>query len=291
MKLYRIADWHRHFETYETKKLDSLKWVAVPNKHDGLGFRSICAERDSIALYGAWVLILQLASKSPKDRRGMLIRGENPITARGMSMMTGFPEKVFERALEFFSKPIIGWIVTEEWNAPMLDAAVKTAAHAGKTACMEGNGMEGIEGKGSKAAADAALVFPQILQTPDFEQAWADWLKHRSEIRKPMKPTQCKAVLGDLAAMGVTRAIAAIRHTITKGWQGLREPEGNEVKRYTPQAAMRQSFVEPIGWKKWIDENMPDAVFRTGGTHEAKRWADLPAYAQEAILKEMQKHG
>jgi hypothetical protein len=56
-------------------------------------------------------------------------------------------------------------------------------------------------------------------------EAWASWKKHRSEIKKPLKPTMEAGQLAELAAWGEARAIAAIRFTIAKGWQGLREPD------------------------------------------------------------------
>jgi hypothetical protein len=77
--------------------------------------------------------------------------------------------------------------------------------------------------KGRKAAA--AVPVPEVLLTPDFEAAWADWKAHRIEIRKPLKPTQEAEQLRQFALWGVPRAVAAIRHTILKGWQGVREPD------------------------------------------------------------------
>lgn len=58
-----------------------------------------------------------------------------------------------------------------------------------------------------------------------FMKAWELWVTHRSEIRKPLKPTSTKMCLKELAAMGEARAIAAIEFTIGKGWQGLREDD------------------------------------------------------------------
>ena len=68
-----------------------------------------------------------------------------------------------------------------------------------------------------------------------FAIAWTDWVKHRSEIRKPIKPTMRKAQLADMAKMGEARAISAIQYTISKGWQGLAEPDAQQTFRLTPQ--------------------------------------------------------
>jgi len=63
------------------------------------------------------------------------------------------------------------------------------------------------------------------LNTPQFTEAWANWEKHRKEIRKPLTRQSVKMQMRDFERWGVDRAIAAIEHTIKKGWQGIREPE------------------------------------------------------------------
>lgn len=42
-----------------------------------------------------------------------------------------------------------------------------------------------------------------------------------------MKPTQAESMLKQMAFWGVSRSVSAIRHTITMGWTGIREPESN----------------------------------------------------------------
>ena len=67
---------------------------------------------------------------------------------------------------------------------------------------------------------------PPELQTTEFLSAWSDWLQHRAEIRKPLKPTATANKLRELAKWGPARAVAAIRHSIGNGWQGIFEPNG-----------------------------------------------------------------
>jgi hypothetical protein len=69
------------------------------------------------------------------------------------------------------------------------------------------------------------LSIPENLQTGEFKTAWSDWQKHRREIRKPITPTSGKAQLIKLSKLGEEKAVLTIEHTITNGWQGLREPE------------------------------------------------------------------
>lgn len=90
--------------------------------------------------------------------------------------------------------------------------------------------------------------FPQGLDSPEFADAWASWTRHRTELRKPLKPTQAAEQLKMLAGWGEPRAIAAIRHTIAMGWQGIREPEASlpgigkptEPKLFTMPKAIRR---------------------------------------------------
>lgn len=71
----------------------------------------------------------------------------------------------------------------------------------------------------------ASVPIPESLNSEAFRDAWVRWCKHRSEIRQPLKPTMCDGQLRELLAMGHDRAIAALNHTIAKGWTGLREPD------------------------------------------------------------------
>ena len=82
-----------------------------------------------------------------------------------------------------------------------------------------GGGAQG--GLIAEPEAEEPLPFDSVA----FTEAWKHWEQHRREIRKPLKPTMREAQLRELEAMGEARAIAALRHTIAKGWQGIREPD------------------------------------------------------------------
>jgi hypothetical protein len=97
----------------------------------------------------------------------------------------------------------------------------------------------------SKKETPTPLRIPDGLSTPEFQSAWTDWQHHRREIKKALTPTQTTKQLEQFAEWGVSRSVAAIRHTIRMGWQGIREPEtpsgsfkGNGQSSH--EAAMRQ---------------------------------------------------
>ena len=69
------------------------------------------------------------------------------------------------------------------------------------------------------------VTFPPDLDTEAFREAWTLWCRHRREIKKPLKPTMAEQQLNQFVEWGEARSIAAIRHTIARGWQGIQEPE------------------------------------------------------------------
>lgn len=62
------------------------------------------------------------------------------------------------------------------------------------------------------------------FSSDQFQEAWNDWKQHRIEIKKKLTPLTTSQQLKKLSEMGEERAIAAIYHTIEKGWQGIFEP-------------------------------------------------------------------
>lgn len=106
--LYRVRNWEDHYENHITRKIKHLNWVATPNKHDGRGFRRLLRMPDGIALYGAWHIILQVASKMPK--RGTLADEDGPLTPEDISDKTGAPADLIRRALRACSSPEVGWL-------------------------------------------------------------------------------------------------------------------------------------------------------------------------------------
>lgn len=109
MNLYVIRDWKTHYEKAQSRQVDRVSWVPLPVKHDGLGFRRLMRMKNGIALYGAWVLIVQVAAKCPL--RGTLADEKGrPLTPEDISLMTGAPSDSLLAALQVFSSEDIGWI-------------------------------------------------------------------------------------------------------------------------------------------------------------------------------------
>jgi hypothetical protein len=105
--MLRIRDWNKHFETAQTRPYKLLRWVPIPNKHDGDGFTQLIEHDHGVMHYGAWTLLVQLASKC--NPRGTLVRDGNiPHTAESLGRILRVAAGVFREAIPRFIQ--IGWL-------------------------------------------------------------------------------------------------------------------------------------------------------------------------------------
>ncbi len=108
---YRVRNWKANFEISQSRKVPKLSWVAIPNKHDGKGFLRLLSERDGSALYGCWILIVQVASKCPE--RGTLADEDGPLTPADIALKTRVSVELVERTLKRLSDNDIRWIESD----------------------------------------------------------------------------------------------------------------------------------------------------------------------------------
>lgn len=141
---YSVKDWDQYFETAESRKLRSTRWVPVPNKHDGKGYRRVTQHPQAVQIFCAWNLILQVASKMPI--RGVLADRDGPLETEDLSAKTGYPAAIFQTAFDFLSGPSIGWLIRDDQqSAPELQQAPPEIRHhaADTAACHSGSSSEG----------------------------------------------------------------------------------------------------------------------------------------------------
>lgn len=184
--LYKVRDWNKHFENNRTRELKRLDWVPTPNKHDGDGFTELLSMPKGISLFGAWNLILQVASKC--DPRGVLVRQKKnpaptcdsdyvPHDSDSLSRVTRCPSDIMQLSLDACVK--IGWldrifIVDNRLENPATSCGIvtdtppmPTAGHC-EQAPMEGKGMEENRREGNycgeppEAASPPVMVFPCV---------------------------------------------------------------------------------------------------------------------------------
>ena len=108
MKAIQIRNWDEWFENSQSRKLRSLAWFPMPNRHDGKGYAHLSKHENATQILSGWTLLLQVASKQP--RRGLLVDEDGPISVEDLALMTRFPENVFRETIEVLASLGIGWI-------------------------------------------------------------------------------------------------------------------------------------------------------------------------------------
>jgi hypothetical protein len=173
LKVLRIHDWGKHFENNRTRELKKMEWIPIPNKHDGDGFTELMDAENSVAYFGAWVLILQVASKC--DPRGTLLRdcaagGKTPHTPDTLARVTRGDPVIFAEAIDKLIS--IGWIETCEFVAP---SRGEVAPSRGEVP-MEWNGMEGngMEWKTTTGSSDFIESFKTLSSFKPFQSITPD---------------------------------------------------------------------------------------------------------------------
>lgn len=130
---YSIQGWDEHFENAASRKLRHLTWVPIPNRHDTGGYRRVMRHERGPEIYAAWVLMVQVASKS--NPRGSLSNGSRPFDAEDLADKTGCPAEVFRIAFEVLSSERIGWL---RKSATIAAESPTTAAGSGARDCLKG---------------------------------------------------------------------------------------------------------------------------------------------------------
>jgi len=87
------------------------------------------------------------------------------------------------------------------------------------------------------------VSLPTPLDNEEFKAAWSDWISYRKEARlRPWIARTVKAQHDRLAEWGSPRAVAAIRASITQGWQGIYEPQATSQKTRPPVSVFAGRF-------------------------------------------------
>lgn len=180
MKCYRVTNWDKRFENNRSRELKKLNWVPVPNFHDGDGYTELLDHPNGPAHYGAWSVLVQVASKC--DPRGTLLRdGNRPHDLASLSRMTRVPVDVFKEAVERFIA--IHWLELIDVGEPTYviphDGAGLSQDDAAMSHPPAVNGREWKEGKelkeSSSADAEGATAKPsKQVYTTSFES----WYSH-----------------------------------------------------------------------------------------------------------------
>jgi hypothetical protein len=102
----------------------------------------------------------------------------------------------------------------------------------------------------SKRKTTESAVIPELLaESEEFVSAWAMWLDHLKQKRKPASPYAQYLQLRKCIGMGVSRSVAMLNHSIEHNWLGLYEE--NENKNTSGRSTERPKSIKPDHSKGW----------------------------------------
>ncbi len=85
---------------------------------------------------------------------------------------------------------------------------------------------------------------PELKNSSEFLAAWEEWVTHLGQKNETVTEISENAQLDEFNEMGLARALAAIRFSITKNYSGIHEPKTN-------QAAQKKSALsQALGARK-----------------------------------------
>jgi hypothetical protein len=180
--IYKVRDWQKHFENNRSRTVENLRWVCVPNKHDGEGYATVMEQENAAELFAAWVLILQVASKC--QERGTLMREDGtPMTAKVLAIKTRAPQHWFENALNFLTYKV-KWMECHPSDGQVSPDCHPTVTQVTKK---EVKGMEGKEENGKtrearKSSSSESDLSEVALKISTLVPEWSPHFSHIERV-------------------------------------------------------------------------------------------------------------
>ena len=138
--IYEIVNWDAYFENAQSRKYNKLRWVPVPNKHDGLTYKLLMDSPKGPEIFAAWILIIEVASKCTP--RGILIKSDGqPHNPKSLNIITSAPEKLFEEAFAYLRK--CGWIQQLQDRSQCTTSTLPPCSHRAPTVLLQEGKKEG----------------------------------------------------------------------------------------------------------------------------------------------------
>ena len=108
VKFLRVRRWHQDHENNESRKLTSLRWLRVNITLSDPRFLLLLSSGADV--YGAWVLLLQVAAANPnKNYRGYFVAEDgSPYDVEMLSMMTRISKELVEKTIDIATEARIG---------------------------------------------------------------------------------------------------------------------------------------------------------------------------------------
>jgi hypothetical protein len=93
-------------------------------------------------------------------------------------------------------------------------------------------GAAGVSTKSRKKSAkrQEPVQIPESLDTDAARKALDEFREHRRQMKKPLTALAEKKLLQEWSSKGSDRFVAAVDHSIARGWQGVFERTGDDVR-------------------------------------------------------------
>jgi hypothetical protein len=129
--LLQLVDWNKHFENNKSRERDRCGFVCVPNKFGGVGLTNVLDHPEGAAIYGIWVLILELCSKQHRPRDGWLTDNGRPdgrpLGPEQLARLFRRSQTEIKLCFEVVSNIEVGWIWLVSGEADWLGAGTRLA--------------------------------------------------------------------------------------------------------------------------------------------------------------------
>ena len=107
LPIYRIRAWDTTFETAQSRRVETLRWMPIPIDHDGDGYTELTEMKDAASHYGCWIATATVAARC--NPRGVLIRRDGrPHTPQTIARITRLGVRAMRSAWEAFIS--LGWL-------------------------------------------------------------------------------------------------------------------------------------------------------------------------------------
>jgi len=271
MKLV-IPNWSEDFENNRSREYKHLRWVPVPNKHDGEGYAELLSGEHGLEDFACWVLIVQIASKC-EPRNGYLVRDDGrPYDARALSIKTRAPAQAFERAIARLLE--IGWLVDAD---PVDRSALRESRSA--LPRIELNRSEENRSERASSPAAAETEYPEW-----FEQLWPHYPRKlgkkaayaccQTRIKQGATSAELITAAKNYAKAVEGREMVHIKLATTfygpkDWWYDYKDavPDGDSTSSQSRSSDELKQAFEDAPWNKDEDEDEEEAK-RGGGEGE-----------------------
>lgn len=282
----RIRDWNTIFESAESRKLKTLRWVSIPNKTSGQGYTALIDNPDGPMHYAAWIAIVIVCSqREPREKRGILPEADGTLggISRALGRISRLPPDIFAAALpRLLSDPEISWI------EQVVDSSGKSPEMPGKSPEMPGESSPYIGGKGrggkgregdkrtepacvTMARLSAFLApWPRVSKPDQAATAWLSYIEGPEEEAAAFAARDRYLASHEVATGAVMEPSKWLIEQKSANWCGKWPIAAGKRKgpvSLRPEDLPRSTAAEDRAALQWLAENDPDPEAR----EDAKR--------------------